>query len=159
MTGTIEVVAGAGDGPTELAAFDDALAAAGAHNYNLVQFSSVIPRDRAVEERHVHDQRFPVGTPVGVVLARGTGDTEGEEIAAGLGWISTDGGGIFYESHGSSVDRCIARIEDGLEHGAALRGFNESEDVHIRTCTHTVEEAGCALVIAIFGSLPLEDRR
>ena len=43
QTMQIHLASGVGSGPTELAAFDAALAAAGVANYNLLYLSSVIP--------------------------------------------------------------------------------------------------------------------
>jgi arginine decarboxylase len=40
---TIHIASGVGTGPTKMAAFDSALQAAGAANYNLIRLSSIVP--------------------------------------------------------------------------------------------------------------------
>ena len=48
---TIDIVAGSGVGQTSLSAFDAALFACGAHNFNLIALSSVIPPGATIVPR------------------------------------------------------------------------------------------------------------
>jgi len=59
---TIRIAWGTGAGPTEMAAYDAALADANLHNYNLVSVSSVIPADADVEVVGTAPTSAPRGT-------------------------------------------------------------------------------------------------
>jgi arginine decarboxylase len=117
----IHVASGVGRGPTETAAYDAALAAAGVHDYNLVVVSSVIPPDAAVREVDRIPELGPGGNRLTVVQGRATA-TDGR-ASAGLGWVEgRDGGaGLFYEATGRDPDAVTAAIHEGLAAGRALR--------------------------------------
>jgi arginine decarboxylase len=70
----ITVVRGVGRGPTELAAYDAALAAAGVHDYNLVTVSSVISADASVRVRGTAPDLGPAGDRLTVVRARASAE-------------------------------------------------------------------------------------
>lgn len=114
--GTIRVAWGTGSGPTEMAAYDAALAGAGVENYNLVAVSSVIPADSRVEAVGTAPDLGPAGDRLTVVEARSTVAGPGRANAA-LGWIRADDGpGLFYEEH-EATDRP----------GSGDRGNSESD--------------------------------
>lgn len=151
----IEVASGVGSGPTELAAFDAALIAAGVANFNLVVLSSVIPPGSEVVPR-----TEPV-TPGGawgdrlyVVLAQERVATRNAEAWAGLGWVQeeTSGRGLFVEHHGSSRAEVEHDITDSLETLCRNRG-EQFGAPHVQvTGTSCHEGAACALVVATYGS-------
>ncbi|MFB6219209.1 MAG: pyruvoyl-dependent arginine decarboxylase [Halobacteriaceae archaeon] len=157
----IRVVWGGGTGPTALASYDAALAAAGVHNYNLVRVSSVIPADATVETPGTAPALGPVGGRLTVVEARATGEGE---VAACLGWATAERGGLFYEAgvgsrvHGESVASdddpaaaAASRVREGLAAGCALREWSfGAPETRTATATATGEYA-TAVVLGVYG--------
>ena len=151
----IRVVWGSATGPTKMASYDAALAAAGVENYNLVPVSSVIPAGVPVEAVGTAPDLGPVGDRLTVVEARATAAGP-SSVAAGLGWVeSVDGGpGLFYEAAGE-IDAADVetRIREGLVAGAELRQEWDLGDHSIRverseavSGTYTT-----AVVLAVYG--------
>ena len=83
----IPLVTGVGVGSTLLSAFDDALRACGALNYNLIPLSSVIPPASTVVPlpRYTSDPDEH-GHRLYVVKAEVRSDDAGKRIGAGIGW-------------------------------------------------------------------------
>jgi len=84
----IRVVFGRGTGPTEVAAYDAALAAANLHNYNLSPLSSVVPPGATV--RHVGTappELGRIGDRVYAVEASAVGE---DRAVAALAWGRTE---------------------------------------------------------------------
>lgn len=153
----IEVTSGVGSGPTELAAFDAALIAAGVANFNLLVLSSVIPPGAEVVPSA--EPVTPAGTwgdRLYVVMAQGRVTTRNAEAWAGLGWVQdeTSGRGLFVEHHGSSRAEVEHDITDSLE--TLCRNREEQFGAHHVQITGTSchEGATCALVVAMYGSAP-----
>ena len=122
----IRVAAGVGTGGTETAAYDAALADAGVGDYNLVRVSSVVPAGAAVERV----QRIPDLGPAGnrLTVVEGRASTDGaDSVAAGIGWATGPGPGLFYEESGSDPETVRETIAAGLEEGAALRDWRLPE--------------------------------
>ncbi len=96
----VTVVAGVGRGPTELSAYDAALAAAAVHNYNLVSVSSVVPATATVEVRETAPNLGPAGRRLTVVAAETVAqptdaldpDVTAEPVTTDTGDMSTDAG-------------------------------------------------------------------
>ncbi|MFB6281454.1 MAG: pyruvoyl-dependent arginine decarboxylase [Haloferacaceae archaeon] len=156
MTGSpIVVVAGVGDGATELGAFDAALADAGLHNYNLVPLSSVVPPGRPVvtRDRFPPDRGLGVGDAVAVVLARGTA-VGGDRVAAGLGWATAAEGGVFFEADGATEAECEDDIAAELDGARARRDWDWREE-GTRTAVHRADRPAAAVVAAVFGPIEL----
>ncbi|MEZ3115550.1 pyruvoyl-dependent arginine decarboxylase [Halobaculum sp. MBLA0147] len=90
----IHVAAGVGHGPTELSAFDAALADAGVGDYNLVTVSSVVPADGTVRVVDRAPDLGPAGGRLTVVRATttaaptGTLDPERPAAPRGAGGIT-----------------------------------------------------------------------
>jgi arginine decarboxylase len=150
---TIYVAAGTGSGPTEVAAYDAALADAGVHNYNLVTVSSIVPSEATVTDVDVVPDRGPAGDRLTVVEARTTTAAAGP-IAAGLGWATGPGPGLFYEAVGSDADAVRREIRDGLDAGRNLRDWTVTEEstlVATATGTSDPDEYVTALVVAAYG--------
>lgn len=151
----IEVVWGAGEGRTDLGAFDVALADAGVANYNLVTFSSVVPPDATVATVGTHEAFYPVGAPVGVVLAA-THAEPGERAAAGLGWALAEEGGVFMEACDPSPGACRERIQAALADAQDARDWNwHHDETVIRSVAPDIDadRHGAVVVVAMYGPL------
>lgn len=157
MTAEIEIVWGRGGATTTLSAFDTALADAGIHNYNLVEFSSVMPAETAVVEEGQVQQHYPTGVPVGVVLAENESDRENETIAAGLGWAAAPEGGVFMESAAGSAAACRSDLREKLADARELRDWDWEVEDEVRVFEHTVADCGAVVVGAVFGPLAFVD--
>ena len=148
----IRIVTGTGTGPTAIAAYDAALAAAGVHNYNITTVSSVIPDDSTLEVCDSAPDLGPVGERLTVVEARATsGDSE--DAAAGLGWtVTEEDRGLFYEATGTDPETVRERVAAGLDAGRALREWTFTDE---RIVTAAVEgrdgPSATALVVGIYG--------
>ncbi len=151
---TIELVWGTGEGATQLSAFDASLADAGIHNYNLVTLSSVIPEGRVVELSGTHERQWDVGELVAVVLAENESTVTGETIAAGLGWITAEEGGIFYEATAESSKNVESLLKRGLKSAQTDReNWHWNSGIETKIVEHTVEQNGAAIVSAIYRSI------
>lgn len=156
----IEVAAGAGSGPTELAAFDAALLAAGVANFNLLVLSSVIPPGSIVapSDEPVHP-RGRWGDRLYVVMAEERVTVRNTEAWAGLGWVQERETGrcLFVEHHGASRGEVERDIRDSL----ATLCSNRGEDFgphQMKLMGATCEgDAVCALVVATYGTSSWED--
>ncbi|MFC4359618.1 pyruvoyl-dependent arginine decarboxylase [Halobium salinum] len=149
--GIIRVVTGAAGAPTKMASYDAALADAGIHNYNLVTVSSVVPTDATVEFVGTAPDLGPAGERLTVVEARATISEVGR-AAAGLGWATGPGPGLFYEATGTDADSVRSRVEAGLDAGADLREWTLDERrVEVTTADHDGEGFATALTVAVYG--------
>jgi arginine decarboxylase len=151
--GIIRVVWGTATGPTEVASYDAALAAANVHNYNLVSVSSVIPADTPVEAVGTAPDLGPAGNRLTVVEARHT-DTGPGHVSAGLGWATSNGGpGLFSEASGVTDEADVReRLQRGLEAGRELRDWDFSDEQF--QVARTEAEPGTyttAVVLAVYG--------
>ena len=150
----IEIVWGAGEGPTGLSAFDAALAAAGIHNYNLVPLSSIIPPDATLAETGMHEPSWPVGSLIGTVMASNRSSTPGDTISAGLGWTLADRGGVFFEEHGESVEHVEHQIKRGLNAAREHRpAWAWESNIETRAIEHRVEANGAVVVAALYRAI------
>lgn len=149
----IQVVSGCGNGPTELAAFDCALLAAGVANYNLIRLSSVIPAAATVSDA-ARDAVISGnwGDRLYVVMAEMRVHTPGAEAWAGLGWIQdrqTDQG-LFVEHQGGSEHEVRASLQKSLTALAQTR-HNDFGSHNIKVIgTICDQDPVCALVIAVY---------
>lgn len=112
----IEIAAAVGEGRTLLSAFDAALCGCGAHNYNLIPLSSVIPPHARVV---AVDRLTPValngdhGKKLYVVRAEQRSARLGNTIGAGIGWLQWgDGRGLFVEHEAESDTLTEAEMEE-----------------------------------------------
>src|SRR5579864_7738658 len=115
----IQIATGTGTGPTKLAAFDAALQAAGAANFNLIRLSSIIPPDSKVQalDGPVNSGLGNWGDRLYVVMADMRVDTPNVEAWAGIGWVqdTKTGAGLFVE-HESANEPTVRRdIQASLE--------------------------------------------
>jgi len=163
----VRVVRGTASGPTELASYDAALAAAGVGDYNLVAVSSVLPADATVAVDGTAPDLGPPGATLTVVEARATATGPGH-VSAALGWATGDGPGIVYEASGvqsasgsrpeagdaGEMDQADARaeVEAGLTAGQQLRDW-AFDDEHVESITAEAEPGtyATAVVLAALG--------
>lgn len=146
----IRVVDGTGAGPTEKAAFDAALAAAGLHRYNLRRLSSVIPGGAAVEVVGTAPDLGPTGAVLDAVLADKTGRPE-TGVTAGLAWAQDPSGGVFYEVGGTDAEAVTEQLHAGVEHGMELRGVDGPVETRLVTVEPEPGQYVAAVVAAVYG--------
>ena len=156
---TIRVVWGTGTGPTGMAAYDAALAAANVHEYNLVRVSSVVPADATVEAVGTAPDLGPAGDRLTVVEGRATvaPDEAGPAVAT-LSWAQAPGApGLIYEAGGTDRAAVEQRAETGLAAGCDLRD-GDFDDRSRRTVSGPApaDAHATAVVLAAYGeSTPL----
>ena len=152
----IHLTSGVGSGPTELAAFDAALADAGVANYNLLCLSSVIPpRAQIVHERH-HSRPEDYGRRLYVVMSQMRESTPGNTAHAGIGWVqeTETGCGLFVELHDCNRVQLEHDLAATLEAMRASREFNYGP-VHTEIASAPcVDRPVCALVVAVYACEP-----
>ena len=173
---TIHVAGGVGVADTAMASYDAALADANLHNYNRVAVSSVVPSEATVKAVDEVPDLGPAGNRLTVVEARRTigpddevdfreGGRAGAEdaaskraprrrpdVAAGLGWATGPGPGLFYEVTGEEPSDVRERIESGLNAGAGLRDWDlPDRESRVETAVATPERYTTAVVIAAYG--------
>ncbi|WP_280537700.1 pyruvoyl-dependent arginine decarboxylase [Halopenitus sp. POP-27] len=158
---SIHVAAGVGVAPTAMAAYDAALADANLHNYNLVTVSSVVPADATVEIVDRAPDLGPAGNRLFVVQAKrlvgpesvtGAAEDDTGTIAAGLGWATGPGPGLFYEVTGDDPTAVRAGIDDGLDAGAQLRDWDLRDRTTLVESAEPAPDAHtCVVVIAAYG--------
>lgn len=150
----IRLARATGTGPTALAAFDAALRAAGAANFNLVRLSSVIPAAATVDV--VDRPLAPAGEwgdRLYVVYAAWRAVRPGDQAWAGIGWVQEPGTGrgVFVEHEGpteAGVRDDIAASLDALRAGRPDVRFGPPHAV-VQGATCDGEPA-CALVLAAY---------
>lgn len=153
----IEIVWGIGEARTTLGSFDRALSDANIHNYNLVSLSSIIPEGANVVERgELEAGRWDVGDVVAVVMAEATGTEPGEKIAAGLGWMEAEEGGVFMEHACSTREECEHELRRNLEDARGTRDWTWTGDPRTKIVEATVEEVTSVVTAAVYRPLELQ---
>lgn len=135
-----------------MASYDAALADAGVHNYNLVRVSSMMPPEATVDPVGTAPDLGEVGGQVTAVEARATATDPGH-VSAGLAWMQSPEGGLFYEAAGhTDAGDVEERVRTGVEAGADLRDWSFG-DPRVRVQTAEVEPGThtTAVVLAVFG--------
>lgn len=151
----IQVSDGVGTGPTELAAFDQALVKAGVANYNLIYLSSVVPPNSNISV--AKQPQRPEGTwgdRLYVVMAQQRASARNQEAWAGIGWVQDPETkqGLFVEHEGDSETEVRLDITSSLAALAKNRGMQfDSPQMHI-VGTKCKDKPVCALVVAVFES-------
>ena len=135
---TIHVAGGVGVADTAMASYDAALADANLHNYNLIPVSSVVPAEAEVVTVESAPDLGPAGNRLNVVQAEAAA-VGPETVAAGVGWTTGPGPGLFYEADAESEADVVERLERGLAAGRELRDWSFD---HEETLVETAEAAG-----------------
>lgn len=145
--GAVSIVAGSGEGRTELTAFDHALMDAGIANLNFLRVTSILPAGVKV---------IPVpplipGTLTPCVYARITSHTPGERIAAavGMGRSHTHHGVIMEFSHRGTGENAEGIVRGMVEEAMAMRGL-QVDEVLVAVKDHVVQRVGCAIAAVVF---------
>lgn len=152
----IHIASGTAEGPTELAAFDAALYAAGVANFNLIALSSVIPPKSKVVEYadKIAEIKGEWGDRLYVVKAEYRTSVPGVEAWAGIGWVIDEetGKGLFVEHEGANKEQVERHIENSLQALMTTREINFGK-IHMKVdgivCEH---DPVCAVVIAVYKS-------
>lgn len=157
----IRIVWGTGTGPTDTAAYDAALAAAGVHEYNLVTVSSVLPAEHPLEEVGTAPDLGAPGDMLTVVQANAT--ARADSACAGLGWARDAAGqGVVYEASGAERAAVEAEVAAGLAAGTTLRERPFTTEGVRCTCVEAPADEGtvaAAVVLAVLGEgKPLMDQ-
>jgi arginine decarboxylase len=150
----ITITGGTGEGPTALAAFDQALLNAGVANYNLIYLSSIIPPDSTIVRSHFVTPADEYGHRLYVVKACQQAEQTDTEAWAGIGWTQDEetGKGLFVELHGSSQMEVETAICNTLNSMIASRACSYGPiqcEVVGKKC---VDKPVCALVLAVYKS-------
>lgn len=149
----IQVSSGTGIGPTELAAFDQALIQAGAANYNLIYLSSVLPPNSKVKiERKPKKSHGNWGDKLYVVMSQIRTSQRNQEVWAGIGWFQDPETkqGMLVEHEGHNEAEVKADIAHTLMALARNRGMKFGpHHMHV-VGTKCVDLPACAVVVAVF---------
>lgn len=143
----VSVVAGSGEGRTELTAFDRALMDAGIANLNFLRVTSILPADTAI----IPVPAFIPGTLAPAVYARIASHTPGERIAAAVAvGLSRGGYGVIMEySHNGTGENAEGIVANMVEEAMALRDLPLA-DIRVAVKEHIVQRIGCAVAAAVF---------
>jgi len=143
----VTVVAGAGEGPTDLNAFDKALMDAGIANLNFLRVTSIFPLGAKV----VPMRPFTPGMLMPAVYARISKHTPGERIAAAVGvGIAQEGWGVIMEySHSGSAENADQIVRGMVDEAFAMRGLRVKETI-VAAKDHVVVRTGCVVAAVLF---------
>lgn len=143
----ITVAAGAGEGATEINAFDRALMDAGIANLNFVRVTSIVPAGvRVVPMRPITE-----GMLMPAVYARITSHVPGERIAAAVGvGLSADAYGVVMEyAHKGTADNAEQIVRRMVDEAFAIRELRLRE-VLVGVKEHVVDRIGCVVAAVLF---------
>lgn len=141
------MVAGSGEGRTELTAFDRALLDAGIANLNFLRVTSILPAQTPIIPVPV----FVPGMLTPAVYARIASHTPGERIAAavGVGISRADYGVIMEYSHRGTGENAEGIVRAMVEEAMALRDLPLA-DIRVAVKEHVVQRLGCAVAAVVF---------
>jgi arginine decarboxylase len=148
----ILVTGAVGRGPTQLAAFDAALVAAGVADRNLIYLSSVLPPASSVRQvARIEHTPGTWGDRLYCVLAQASAEVPGAQAWAGVGWgQDASGRGLLVEHHAGdevSLRRLVATSLDGLCRNRGISLPARGIEIAGASCA---DEPVCALVVAVF---------
>ncbi len=143
----ISLVAGHGEGGTELNAFDRALQDAGAADLNFLRVTSILPPGARI----IDLPAYPPGILMPAVYAKAASARPGERISAAIGvGVAREHHGVIMEYTGhTSREEAERTVREMVVEGFRMRGL-PLEDVVVVVAEHTVERAGCAVALALF---------
>lgn len=143
-----------GTGPTELAAFDQALVNAEIANFNLIYLSSVLPpkSEIVIEDEKTTQFDGNWGDRLYVVMAQKRTNQRNQEAWAGVGWIQDEKTkkGLLVEHEGHSEAEVRADIKHSLNALAKNRGMEFGPVNMVVSGVKCTDKPVCALVTAVF---------
>ena len=149
------ITGGTGVGPTELAAFDNALVNASVANFNLIYLSSVIPPgSKMIVNNHSKKPVGNWGDRLYVVIAQERTSQRNQEVWAGIGWMQDKKTkkGLLAEHNGHNEAEVRADIQNSLTAFAQNRNMKFGP-MHMKVIgKKCVALPVCAIVVAIFES-------
>ena len=142
----LSLVAGHGEGGSELNAFDRALRDAGVADLNFLRVTSIVPPGARV----IDLPAYAPGILMPAVFARIASSRPGDVITAALGvGLSREQHGVIMEYSGhvgrSDAERAAKQM---VEEGFAMRGI-VLDEVFVVAAEHRVERAGSAVAVAL----------
>jgi arginine decarboxylase len=148
----IPVTSAVGRGPTELAAFDAALVAAGVADRNLIYLSSVLPPASSVQRvDRIASAPGTWGDRLYCVMAQARTSVPGAQVWAGIGWGQDSAGRgllVEHEAHDeTSLRELVAASLDGLCRNRGISLPRLGAEIAGAQCTG---KPVCALVVAVF---------
>lgn len=149
----IAVVSAVGHGQTVLSSFDSALLRCGAHDYNLIPLSSVIPPGSdVVEAKRYEAAAGECGHRLFVVKAAVGSGEPGLVLAAAIGWYQWgDGRGVFVEHTAAVRSRSCDAVAADLR-AETLRSLRDL--CAFREVAFAEERARLRLAVARVGRTP-----
>ncbi len=143
----ISIVAGSGEGLTELTAFDRALMDAGIANMNLIRVTSILPPGIPV----VPVRAFVPGTLIPAVYAKIASHRPGERIAAAIGvGICRGAHGVIMEhTHVGSAEDAEVAVREMVKEAMASRELR-IDDIVVVSKAHVVRRPACAIAAVVF---------
>jgi arginine decarboxylase len=145
----IKIVWGKSEGKTLLSSFDKALLEAGIHNFNLIPLSSVIPKEAMVFEVGTYKSSHKIGDILYVVISSFSSNKSDVQISAGLGWVKTEEGGLFFESKGEfNRQECEEEIRRGLSEMMSARSWRG--EIKMKVVSHKVRGIANVTVAAVY---------
>lgn len=143
----LSLVAGHGEGGSELNAFDRALRDAGVADLNFLRVTSIVPPGARIIELPV----YPAGILMPAVFARIASTRPGDVITAALGvGLSREHHGVIMEYSGhESREHAEEKAKQMVVEGFAMRGL-ALDEVFVVAAEHRVERAGSAVAVALF---------
>lgn len=147
----VTLVAGRGEGATELNAFDRALQDAGVADINFLRVTSIMPPGAQV----IDLPRYPAGLLLPAVYARIASSQPGDRIAAaiGIGVCRERYGVIMEHTARASRSEADAAVRRMVEEAFRMRGL-VLDEITTAVAEHTVVRAGCAVAVALFWPTP-----
>ncbi|MBI4212784.1 MAG: arginine decarboxylase, pyruvoyl-dependent [Chloroflexi bacterium] len=138
---------GHAEGETRLNAFDNALVAAGIGHWNLVKVTSIAPPGALVIDEPL---AIEAGTLVPAVLAAVSSEKAGESICSCIGiGLSTNGPGMIMEHSGAGTAPQMEEIVGKMIREAMGRRGLRTDEIAVRSVTHTVERAGSCVAAVV----------
>lgn len=137
------MVAGQGEGKTELTAFDAALIDAGVSHYNLVKLSSIMPPDAQPSRDLQRD--VPPGSLLPIAYGFITSSKPGQVISAAVAvGVTGNTYGMIMEYKAAAPREEVEEKVMGMAREALARRGLPCKEVLLSSAEHRVKDIGCA---------------
>jgi arginine decarboxylase len=154
--GTIHIVRGVGQGPTERAARDSAWLDAGLGNFHLIPLGGAMPPGSQIARGRFKPHPLEYGQRLYGVMSSCSETRPGQAAHAGLGWVRepVGGQGLIVGLDDEDADHLSRQLHVTLLHMQKARGVSFGA---ISTETASIacqSDPVCAVVVAVFRSEP-----